>query len=55
MLFYKFRIIVKIKKNFFLSKMSTNCKKICQKLSKSCQKLSKSCQKFSKKGKNFQI
>jgi hypothetical protein len=52
MLFYKFSIIVKIKKKKKLSKMSKSCQKVvqsCQKVvKKNGQKLSKSCQKLSK-------
>jgi hypothetical protein len=48
MLFYKFRIIVKIMKKIKLSKMSKNCQKVGQKLSKNCQKTFKKCQNYQK-------
>jgi broad specificity polyphosphatase/5'/3'-nucleotidase SurE len=43
--FYKFSIIVKIKKKKKLSKMSKNCHKVVKKMSKSCQNCQKKCQK----------
>jgi hypothetical protein len=48
MLFYKFSIIVKIKKKKKLSKMSKNCQKVVKKLSKNYQKVVKVVKKLSK-------